>query len=112
VFANGGDLSWATITEDRNAYYQKQMADQVFKQAEEATSLLTDALSIHLNIHQSFTVNTSSTLLALGKVSMGSLINQVIPQVGGGQVQLPSMLHSNQTSNAAVSFRVCYLFLC
>ena len=90
----------------RNAYYQKQTGDQVLKQADETLSLLTDALNIHLNIGQNFTVNTSSTFLVLGKVLMRSLTDRLIPQVAGGQVRLPSTLYSNQTSNSTVSFRV------
>ena len=97
---------------NRNAYYQKQVAVQVLNQVEETTSLLTDALNVHLNIGQNFTVSTSSTFFTLGKVSLESLTNRLFPQVGSAQVQLPTILHSNQTSTAAVSFRVCHLFLC
>ena len=106
LFADGDDFSWATIMKGRNAFYQKQTGDQVLKQADETLSLLTDALNIHLNIGQNFTVNTSSTFLVLGKASMGSLSNRMIPQVAGGRVRLPSTLYSNQTSNSTVSFRV------
>ena len=87
------------------------MADQVLRQTDEITSLLTDALNIHLNIGQNFTMNTAASFLALGKGSMASLANRLLPQVGSGQVQLPSTLHSNQSDNAPVSFRVCSLFL-
>ena len=83
------------------------MADQVLRQTDETTSLLTDALSIHLNIGQNTTMNTAASFQALGKVSMASLANRLLPQVGSGRVQLPSTLHSNQTDSAAVSFRVC-----
>ena len=106
LFADGNDFSWATIVKGRNAYYQKQMADRVLSQAEETTSLLTDALNIHLNIGQNFTVNSSSTFLALRKVSMGSLSRQLLTQAAGGQVSLPSSLNSNLTSNSPVSSRV------
>ena len=106
LFADGDDFSWTTIMKGRNAFYQKQTGDQVLKQADETLSLLTDALNIHLNIGQNFTVTTSSTFLVLGKASMGSLSNRMIPQVAGGRVRLPSTLYSNQTSNSTVSFRV------
>ena len=106
LFADGDDFSWATIIKSRNAYYQKQMADQVLRKADETTALLTDALSIHLNIGQNFTVSTSSTFLALGKVSIGSLSRQRLMQVAGGQVSLPASLNSNLTGNSPVSSRV------
>ena len=107
LFADGDDFSWSTIVKGRNAYFQKQMADQVLRQTDETTSLLTDALNIHLNIGQNTTMNTAASFQALGKVSMASLANRRLPQVAGGRVQLPSTLHSNQTDSAAVSFRVC-----
>jgi hypothetical protein len=107
LFADGDDFSWATIVKGRNAFYQKQMADQVLQQADETTSLLTDALKTHLNIGQNFTTNSAATSLTLGKVSMAALNNRLLSQAGSGQVRLPSTLHSNQTSTAAVSFRVC-----
>ena len=111
LFADGDDFSWATIIKSRNAYYQKQMADQVLRKADETTALLTDALSIHLNIGQNFTVSTSSTFLALGKVSIGSLSRQCLTQVAGGQVSLPASLNSNLTGNSPVSSRVRSHFL-
>ena len=95
----------------RNAFYQKQTGDQVLKQADETLSLLTDALNIHLNIGQNFTVNTSSTFLDMGKISMGSLANRLFPQVASGQVLMPSTPYSNQTSNSSVLFRVSFPFL-
>jgi hypothetical protein len=110
LFANGDDFSWVTLMKGRNAFYQKQMADQILRQADEATSLLTDALSIHLNVGQNFTMSTSSTFLALGKVSMDSFSHGLLSEVSGGQVLLPSNLFStNQTSNSPVSSRVRFL---
>ena len=107
LFANGDDFSWATLVKGRNAFYQKQMADQILRQADEATSLLTDALSIHLNVGQNFTMSTSSTFLALGKVSAESFSRRLRSQVAGGTVLLPSNLFStNQTGNIPVSSRV------
>ena len=112
LFANGDDFSWVTLIKGRNAFYQKQMADQVQRQVDEATSLLTDALSLHLNVGQNFTMSTSSTFLTLGKVSMDSFSRRLLSQVPGGQVLLPSALFStNLTSNRPVSSRVRSLFL-
>ena len=109
LFADADDFSWATIIKGRNAFYQKQMADQVLSQAEEITSLLTDTLNTHLNIGQNFTMNTSSTFLSMGKVWLESLTNRLLRQVGSGQVWLPSSLHLNQTSSSSLSFRVSSL---
>ena len=108
LFANGDDFSWVTLIKGRNAFYQKEMANQILRQVDEATSLLTDALSVHLNVGQNFTMSTSSTFLALGKVSSGVLLShRRLSQVAGGTVLLPSNLFStNQTSNIPVSSRV------
>ena len=107
LFADGNDFSWATIIKGRNAVLQKQMADEVQRQVDEASSLLTDALSIHLNVGQNFTMSTSSTFIALGKVSMESFSHGLHSQVAGGVVLLPSALFSTkQTSNSPVSSRV------
>ena len=103
LFADGDDFSWATIVKGRNAYYQKQAADQILRQAGEVTSLLTDALNIHLNIGQNFTMNTASTFLSLSKVLMGSLTNRLVSQVQGGHVSLPASLSTNQTPSSPVS---------
>ena len=106
-FANGDDFSWTAIIKGRNAFFQKQIAEQVQRHVDEATSLLTDALSIHLNVGQNFTMSTSSTFLALGKVSAESFSHRLLSQVAGGTVLLPSNLFStNQTSNIPVSSRV------
>ena len=104
LFADGGDFSWTNMIKGRNAFFQKQMADQVQRRVDEATSLLTDALSIHLNVGQTFIMNTSSTFLTLGKVSTESLLERVQSRVAGGQVFLPSTLFSNQTSNNSPVF--------
>ena len=104
LFADDGDFSWANMIKGRNAFFQKQMADQVQRRVDEATSLLTDALSIHLNVGQTFIMNTSSTFLTLGKVSTESLLERVQSRVAGGQVFLPSTLFSNQTSNNSPVF--------
>ena len=107
LFANGDDFSWVTLIKGRNAFYQKQMADQVQRQVDEATSLLTDALSLHLNVGQNFTMSTSSTFLTLGKVSMDSFSRGLLSRVPGGQVLLPSVLFSTTlTSNSPASSRV------
>ena len=112
LFANGDDFSWVTLIKGRNAFYQKEMANQILRQADEATSLLTDALGIHLNVGQNFTMSTSSTFLALGKVSMDSFSRRLLSQVPGGALLLPSALFSaNQTSNSPVSSRVRSHFL-
>ena len=86
------------------------MADRVLKQADETTSLLTNALDIHLNIGQNFTTNTPSIFLAQSKVLMGSLSSQLLSQVAGGHVLMPSTLFSNQTVGSPVSSRVRSLF--
>jgi hypothetical protein len=107
LFADGTDFSWETIEKGRNLYYQKQTANQINQQTNETISLLTSALNIHLNIGQNLTMNTSSVFMSLGTISINSLSNKVIQQVGNAQIYLPSNIANDDQT---VSLRVCFLY--
>jgi hypothetical protein len=107
LFADGNDFSYETIEKGRNVYYQKQTANQINQQTNETISLLTSALNIHLNIRQSLTMNTSSVFMSLETISINSLSNKVIQQVGNAQIYLPSNITNDDQT---VSLRVCFLY--
>jgi hypothetical protein len=110
LFADGNDFSWETIEKGRNIYYQKQMASQITIQTTETISLITAALNIHLNIGQNLTMNTSSVFMSLETISVESLSDKTIEQVGNAQIRLPSTFASNINNNQTVSLRVCFSF--
>ena len=88
--------------------YQKRLAYQINEQMRQTLSLLTQALHIHLNTGQNFTMNTVSIVMTVGRLSLGSLLNQNMQQNGSGYIHLPAHMYSNRTLDTAVSFRVCF----
>ena len=87
-------------------YYQKRLAYQINGQMTETLSLLTHALHIHLNTGQNFTMNTASIVMSVGRLSLGSLLNQYLQQDVSGYIHLPAHMYSNLTMDTSVSFRV------
>ena len=73
------------------------------------TALLTSALNIHLNIGQNLSMNTPAMFMSLETLSIESLSNKRIEQVGNAQIHLPTLDFEN---NRRISLRVrCFLFL-
>ena len=72
----------------------------------ETLSSITAALSIHLNMGQNLTMNTSSVFVSLETAPTQSLSNKVISQVGNAQIRMPSMINFKTDENCSVSFRV------
>jgi hypothetical protein len=73
---------------------------------------LTQSLQIHLNVAQSFVVNSSSTILALETVSsLVALANKQIHFTGSVRLSMPSQLSlvgSGALESARYSIRVRY----
>ena len=107
----GNDFSYEAIQKGRNLYYQKQLANQIRNQMTEIVSLLTAALNIHLNIGQNLTMNTPHAFMSVETVSMESLPNKQIQQVGNAQIHLPSNFNANLSNNSTISHRVCFYLL-
>lgn len=72
-------------------------------------SLLTSILNIHLNIGQNFFINTSEVFMSLETITMKSIQNKTIKQIGDAQIHIPfnSYFNLNQT----ISLRVCLIDL-
>ncbi|CAF4813661.1 unnamed protein product, partial [Rotaria socialis] len=92
LFADGNDFSWETIEKNRNIYYQKQATNEISTEVEQTISLISSALNIHLNLGQNLTVNTSSIFMSMETISVGSLSNKSIEQIGDARIQMPSNL--------------------
>jgi hypothetical protein len=107
LFADGNDFSYEAIQEGRNKYYQKQTANQITGQVTEMISLLTTALNNDINIGQNLTMNTPEVFMSLETLSVESLSNKQIQQVGNAQIRMPSNLNIN--FNRTLSLRVCFL---
>jgi hypothetical protein len=51
---------------------------------------LTSSLNVYLNLGQNLTINTSQTFMTLETISVQSLENKFVKQVGNAQFQIPS----------------------
>ena len=102
-FSDGSDLSSETIEKGRNKFYQQQLAIQLTQQITEMTSLLTSALHIHLNIGQNLSMDTSAMFMSLETLSIESLSNKRIGQVGNAKIRLPTL---DFQTNRRISLRV------
>ena len=103
LFSDGNDFSYEAIQKGRNKYYQKQLATQLISQINKMISLLTSTLKVHLNVGQNLSVNTPSAFMSLETLSIESLSNKQIQQVGQAKIRLPSFeIDNNQT----ISLRV------
>lgn len=80
-------------------------------QFEEILSMITDALKIHLNIEQMMSINTSSILMTLKRISANITSSQRIDLNDRTQILFPDNLHLNATKNSTISLRVRF-FLC
>ncbi|CAF3980133.1 unnamed protein product [Rotaria sp. Silwood2] len=105
LFADGNDFSMETIEKNRNIYYQKQAANQIENQVKEMMELLTSSLNIHLNLGQNLLINTSETFMSLETISVESLSNRIVKQVGNAQFRIPSNLTFDKIDNFSISLR-------
>jgi hypothetical protein len=99
-----------TIEQIRNIYDQKQSANDIENLVKEITSLITSSLNIQLNIGQYLTINTSQTFMTFETLSIDSLENKIVKQVGNAQFQLPSNFNLNTTDNSSISLQVSRFF--
>ena len=76
-------------------------------QVNEMISLVTSSLNIHLNIGQNMTMNTSEVFMSLETLSMESLFNKSIKQVGNAEINLPLEFNLNN-NNQTILLRVCF----
>ncbi|CAF3897839.1 unnamed protein product [Rotaria sordida] len=105
LFTDENDFSWERIEKGRNIYYQKKLAKQITIQVNKIISLLTSTLNIHLNIGQNLILNTSEVFLSLETISIESLSNKFIQQIGNGQIHFPLNFSLNLNKNATISLR-------
>ncbi|CAF4521529.1 unnamed protein product, partial [Rotaria sp. Silwood2] len=105
LFANGNDFSIETIEKNRNIYYQKQLANEITLQTNKIISLLTSSLNIHLNIGQNSIMNRSEAFMSLETISINSLSNKQIQQIGNAQFNIPSNFNLNTNNNSTISIR-------
>ncbi len=105
LFFDENDFSWETIQKGRIVYYQRKLADQITIKMEETILLLAETLIIHLNIEQYLIINTSEIFMSLETITVQSLTNKTIKQMGHTLIHIPLNFNSNQT----ISLRVCLL---
>jgi hypothetical protein len=107
LFPTGDGL---TLSESRNIYYQKQLATELNIQVTEMNSLITSSVNIHLNVGQNLTMNTSQTFMSLETISIESLSNKIVKQIGNAQMHIPSDFLLNTTNNLSISLRVSFYY--
>ena len=102
------ESEWSKINsmDDKNLYYQKQLANQIKNQMDGIISKLTATLNVHLNIGQQTIMNTPEVYTSFEKQSIESLSNKQIKQVAGAVIRLPSGFQTNFSLNTKVSIRV------
>jgi len=64
--------------EDKNAYFQNQLANQIRNQMNQLISKLTSVLNIHLNTGQKSIINTSEVFMSLEVYSSESQLNSKV----------------------------------
>lgn len=77
-----------SIEQDQS--FQEELADRVGKETTEVFDLLTKALRIHLNLNQSFQVNSSAVFVTFETVKINSLVNKEIRSIGQARVRFPA----------------------
>jgi hypothetical protein len=107
LFADGNDFSWETNDRGRNRFYQQRLATTIGQQAKEITSLLTQAMSIHLNRVQQWQMSTSSVFFSIESLPLGSLTNKDIEPMKDVRMRLPATLILNTTQTESLLIRVC-----
>ena len=60
LFADGNDFSSSTIEKGRNLFYQNALKKKIQNEMKELEMELIDGLNIHLNVNQTFLINSSS----------------------------------------------------
>jgi hypothetical protein len=102
-FADGNDNSIEAIGKRRNLFYHKQLAERIEKKMNEVMSWMTHGLNIHLNINQSFEINSSAVFMSLEKLNLRSLSNQTIENI---RIHFPTNLTATLPSKQSQSLRV------
>ena len=101
LFADGNDFSSSTIEKGRNLFYQNELKDQIQSEMKELQMELNEGLNIHLNVNQTFLINSSSIVVSIVKLSVDSFMNKTLSDQ---RVSFPSQL--NLSSNQSQSLRV------
>jgi hypothetical protein len=63
---------------------------------------------MHLNVEQSFIVNTSSVIMFLQRVAIDTLPNKTIQLNNNAQIRLPSIINLNLSNGSSVVLRVSF----
>ena len=93
-----------SIAED--LYFQETLASRVSKETTEVFDLLTRALRIHLNVNQSFQLNSSAVFVIVETVKIDSLMDKEIRSVAEARVRFPHHSLDGANLNQYYSLRV------
>ena len=105
MFADGNDFSSSTIEKGRNLFYQNELKEKIQNEMKELQMKLKEGLNIHLNVNQTFLLNSSSIVFSITKLPIDSFLNKTLSDQ---PVSFPSELNlsSNQSQSLRVRFSV------
>ena len=103
LFADGNDFSLSTIQKNRNLFSQNQLKEKIQSEMKELEMELTHGLNLHLNVNQTYQINSSSIVVSIAKLSVDSFLNKTIVDQ---HVTFPSKLNfsSNRSQALQVDF--------
>jgi hypothetical protein len=85
---------------------QKDFANKISSQINKTISLLTLSLNKHLNLGQSFTINTSEVFMSFEKTSIHFLSNKKIEQIENTKINFPFNFSSNLNENILIQSKL------
>ncbi|UJR19382.1 hypothetical protein I4U23_022512 [Adineta vaga] len=105
LFVDENHFSMEIINNNRNEYYQKKLTKQITNEVNQIITLVTNSLNIHLNIDQKFEINTEEIFVLLETISISSIFNKKLKQIGGVEIDFPSNFISSLNNNSIISLR-------
>ena len=92
---------------------QEEVARRVLKETTEVFDLLTRALRIHLNLNQSFQLNTSAVFVTLETLKIDSLVDKEIRSIGDARLRFPhqTLLGGNLNEHYSLQVRSLLFFI-
>ena len=104
LFVDENDFSMKKINENRNRFYQEKFAKEMIEKVDEIISLVTSSFNIHLNIGQKMIIDTPETFVSFETISIESISNKSVQQIGKAEIHLSFNITSSFKKNSSVIF--------
>ncbi|CAF1144423.1 unnamed protein product [Adineta ricciae] len=103
--AINGPLQQRTKLLNADSLITMEFANELAEKIHEIESLLTESLSLHINIGQQYVISTPEVFMSLETIDIKSILNKTIKQMDGGQIRFPLNLISNLNLDQIISLR-------